>query len=157
MAALSSQWVPTGFLVTWNLKQQPPPVPPSPQRLGELTQLTLFFPACGYKVGQFPVFVCQLQFAVAQAGLSSEALLRQAPVGGQHHLPVHLKILKLNKNSTKCLIRYYFFPPYQHDACSHDESVMHAHLCTRDTKLCREHFKSSIMKIHKINSNSCNF
>lgn len=59
--------------------------------------LTLLFPACGCQVGQFPVFLRQLEFAVAKAGSSGEALLGQAPIGRQQRLPVHLEFLKLKE------------------------------------------------------------
>lgn len=59
--------------------------------------LTLLFPACGCQVGQFPVFLRQLEFAVAKAGSPGEALLGQAPIGRQQGLPVHLEFLKLKE------------------------------------------------------------
>lgn len=58
-------------------------------------KLTLFFPACGCQVGQFPVFLRQLEFAVIKARSPSEALFGQTPVRGQQHLPVKLELLKL--------------------------------------------------------------
>lgn len=62
---------------------------------GKLTKLILFFPACGCQVGQFPVFLRQLELAVIKARSPSEALLGQTPVRGQQHLPVKLELLKL--------------------------------------------------------------
>lgn len=62
---------------------------------GKLTKLTLFFPACGCQVGQFLVFLRQMEFAVIKARSLSEALLGQTPVGGQHRISVELEVLKL--------------------------------------------------------------
>jgi hypothetical protein len=60
-----------------------------------LTEPTLFFPAGGCQIGQIPIFLSQLEFAVVEAGSPGEALLGQAPVGGQQNLSVHLQLLKL--------------------------------------------------------------
>jgi len=101
-------------IIHWHLSNtkpetSPPPVSLSPRWWDKLTQLTLFFPACGYQVGQFSVFLCQLEFAVIKAGLSGKTPLGYAPVGGQQRLPVHLKLLKLNKKTRKMSKQWSFF------------------------------------------------
>lgn len=82
---------------TWSSAGVPhPPLPPlSHQRWLKLTELTPFFPARRCQVGQLPVFLRQLDFAVAQAGLSGEAVLGEPPVGRLQRLPVHLELLEL--------------------------------------------------------------
>lgn len=76
----------------------------------QLTETTLFFPARFRQVGQFPVFVCQLEFSVIKARLLSEAFLSQAPIAGQLCLPVHLKLLQLKQE--EALINGKHFFPY---------------------------------------------
>lgn len=99
---MSWQWFCAGTPSTQkNKKKEKPKTGLPPPRLcllgggGKLTKLTLFFPACGCQVGQFPVFLRQLEFAVIKARSPSEALFGQTPVRGQQHLPVKLELLKL--------------------------------------------------------------
>lgn len=73
-----------------------PDTAPRPRCCG-LTEPTLLFPACGRHVGQFPVFLRKLDFAVAEARPPGEALFCKAAVGCKHRLSVHLKLLKLNE------------------------------------------------------------
>lgn len=85
---------------------QPPPArldSRKPLHCRKLTKLTLLFPACGCQVGQFLVFLRELDFAVAEAGPSGEALLGEAPVAHEHRLSVHLELLKLKE--LKCSVR----------------------------------------------------
>lgn len=100
---MSWQWFCAGTPSTQKKKERKknPKLAFPPPRLcllgggGKLTKLTLFFPACGCQVGQFPVFLRQLELAVIKARSPSEALLGQTPVRGQQHLPVKLELLKL--------------------------------------------------------------
>lgn len=74
------------------MRPEPPPGVPSPK----LTQLTLFLPARAQTTGQLFVFLRQLQLAVVEAGPAGQALLGQAPVGGQLRVPVYLELLELD-------------------------------------------------------------
>lgn len=63
-----------------------------------LTEPALFFPTDGCQIGQLLVFLGQLEFSVVEAGSPGDALVGQAPVGGQQDLSVHLQLLKLEAN-----------------------------------------------------------
>lgn len=74
----------------------PFPVQKPPPR--QLTKLTLLFPARRCQIRQFSIFLGQLELSVAEAGSAGQAVLRQASVRHQQHLPTDLKLLKLHNS-----------------------------------------------------------